>query len=78
MHDAESFLVALGPLEVVEERPEEIAPDIIALGDGPVYLDQVASHLLAAVEVDDFAGGTEVVVKCRSAFRHVERLYAED
>ena len=54
--DAEPFLVALGPLEVVEQRPEEIATDVVALGHGSVQLDQVAPQILAAVQVEDFAG----------------------
>ena len=54
--DAEPFVVALGPLEVVEQRPDEIAADVVALGDGPVQLDQVAAQVLAAIQVDDLAG----------------------
>src|SRR5690348_12451545 len=43
--DPEALAVALGPLEVVEERPEEIAPDVVALGEGPVEADEVLAEV---------------------------------
>jgi hypothetical protein len=41
VHDPEPLAVALGPLEVVQERPEEIAADVEPFGKSPVELDKV-------------------------------------
>src|SRR4051812_13897750 len=39
--DPEPLAISLGPLEVVHQRPEEVTPDVVPLGDRPVEADQV-------------------------------------
>ena len=37
--DPKPLLVSLGPLEVIEQRPEEIPADVVALAHGPMHLE---------------------------------------
>src|SRR5512135_93529 len=76
--DAESLAVALGPLEVVQERPEEIAAQVEAFGHGAVERDQIIAQVLAAVEVEDRAAGGDLVVEGRAILGDVEGPDAED
>ena len=51
VHDAETPLVAVLPLEVVDEGPEEVALDRHAVGHRPVQFAQVVAQVVAAVQV---------------------------
>ena len=62
-HQAELRAVAVGPLEVVEQRPGEVALDRYAVFHGLVHLAEVAGDVLETVGVDDAAVDAD---RCRA------------
>src|SRR5690606_28427506 len=66
---AEPLAVAVGPLEVVQQRPQEVAAHVGAVLDGPVDGGQVAAHVGDPGGVVDPALGVGVVVEGRTVLR---------
>src|SRR5947209_10056913 len=76
--DPEPLGESLGPLPVVHQGPEEISPDVVPFRDRSVDADQVVADVLATVEVDDLALGSDLVVERRAILGDVERLDPEN
>src|SRR5216117_319065 len=57
LHDAEALRVAVLPLEVVEERPREVAAQVDSLPDRPVRRLEVPAVVLDTARVLDYASG---------------------
>src|SRR5690606_21041488 len=70
---AEPLAVAVGPLEVVQHRPQEVAAHVGAVLDGPVDGGQVAAHVGDPGGVVDPALGVGVVVEGRAVLRDDQR-----
>src|SRR6516164_5411270 len=60
--DAEALRVAIGPFEVVEQAPEEVALHRIALSYGAMQMGDVVAQVHHAINVVDAAGGVDHVV----------------
>src|SRR4051812_2256021 len=72
--DAETARIAVEPLEVVHERPEEIATHGRAVSDGAVELDEALADVFAAMQVEHFAAEGWRVVVAGAVFRDVDRF----
>src|SRR6476660_6956590 len=68
---AEAFVVAFGPFEVVHEGPREVAADVHAVGDRLAYRGKVAAQVVDAFGVADLAVRIHVVVERGAVFRDV-------
>ena len=67
MHDPEPLVVAPRPLEVVQQRPDEVAPHVGAVRDGVVYGSEVVAQVADPVvvvdgPVDEHVGGGHAVL----------------
>jgi hypothetical protein len=51
MHHAEAHVIAVFPLEVVDERPQEIALHGVAIAYAPQQFAEVVAHQIAAMQV---------------------------
>ena len=78
IRDAEAFAVAVSPLEVVKEGPEEVALDGDAFRDGALELGEVVAKEHDAVGVVDVAIGGDLVGGGAAVFRDVDLLDVPD
>ena len=60
--NAESFAVSIGPLEVVEETPEEVAFHRIVLCDRAMKMGEVVAQIHDAIDVVDATSRRDDVV----------------
>ena len=80
--DAEPLGVALGPLEVVDQRPDVVAVDRDAGLDGAVDLGEVGPDVIEAAHVLDLAVGGNGIVEAGpvlgyvDAFGHIVPIHA--
>src|SRR5438552_3162576 len=70
--DAEAALVAVFPLVIVDERPQEVAVDGHAVADGAVHFAQVVAQVVAPVQVMHLAVHHRLVVVAAAVLGDVD------
>ena len=71
--EAEALGEAVGPLEVVEQRPDEVAAHVDAGVDGVEHGAQMAAEVGDPLRVPDLAVGVDVVVARHPVLEDVDR-----
>jgi len=69
----EALGIALGPFEVVQERPGRVTSNVVAFGDGSVEGDEVVAQVFTTVEIDDLPIGIFVGVRGTVFGQAIER-----
>lgn len=69
VHQPESLSVAMGPLEVVEEAPHEVAPYVDTVLDRPMHLPEVSVDELDSIGVVERT--IPRVLECSAVLRDV-------
>jgi len=67
----EPLAVSLSPLEVVQERPNEVAPQIDTVHNGLSRCPEVSTEIADPVDVNDLALAVEEIIEGCAALGHV-------
>src|ERR1017187_6934532 len=51
VHDAKALGISFGPFVIVQQRPQEVAPNVVSLLDGTMQRDQMVSQIFTTAEV---------------------------